>query len=312
MSLAPEPGGFSLADGTRVRPADPFFITGSGRCGTTLMRRMILERAAVVIPPENYILALSTRLMQQAGSDWPVFCRLALANLRRHSAGWAFYGIDPREALGLLSAIDAAHRSMANFWHGFHALYATRVNKPGETRWGDKTPSNVDALPDILQVFPAARFVFMVRDVFDVAYSYGSMSTPGRAGRYLEGAQRWIDANRRMLAFAGEQAAQSIIVRYEDVVRAPDQAMPAVLRHLNLPAMAAGAMTAQEAQDIAARPDLRNVLTEVSGGFIGKGRSGLSPEIKARIAGIAGPLQRRFGFEPTGAVGAPAAASMPA
>ena len=310
MSLASEPDGlepdgFALADGTRVRPAAPFFITGSGRCGTTLMRRLILERAPVVIPPENYILALSTRLMRQAGSDWPVFCRLVLANLRQHSAGWEYYSVNQHEALGILTAIPAAHRSMANFWHAFHAIYAARVNKPSDTRWGDKTPSNVDALPDIVQVFPAARFIFMVRDVFDVAFSYGSMTTPGRAGRYLEGAQRWVGANNRILAFAAQHTAQSITVHYEQVVRSPDGAMPKVLRHLDLPVLAAGAMTAQEAQDIAARPDLRNVLTGVSEGFIGKGRAGLTNEMKARIAAIATPLQRRFGYEPTGAAPPP-------
>lgn len=300
MSLASGSDGFALADGTQVRPGTPFFITGSGRCGTTLLRRLVLERAAVVIPPENYILALSTRLMQQAGGDWPIFCRLTLANLRQHSPGWDFYDLDPRTAFTLLAAMPDAHRTMADFWHAFHALYATRMGKPGETRWGDKTPSNVDALPDIVQVFPAARFVFMLRDAFDVAYSYGSMATPGRAGRFLEGAQRWVDANRRVLAFVQAHPAQSLLLRYEDVVRAPDQALPAVLRHLDLPARSLEPMTARETQDIAARPELRNVLTDVDAGFIGKGRARLPAETKARIAALTAPLQRRFGYEPSG------------
>lgn len=35
---------FAVSDGTLVRLGNPFFITGSGRCGTTLLRRLILER----------------------------------------------------------------------------------------------------------------------------------------------------------------------------------------------------------------------------------------------------------------------------
>ena len=54
-------GRFSLADGTEVRPSIPFFIAGSGRCGATLLRRLVAEQTTVVIPPENYMLALQSR-----------------------------------------------------------------------------------------------------------------------------------------------------------------------------------------------------------------------------------------------------------
>jgi len=65
----PDEASFALADGTVVRPSRPFFVTGSGRCGTTLTRRRLIERAHAVIPPENYGLAASAGFLPQAGTD---------------------------------------------------------------------------------------------------------------------------------------------------------------------------------------------------------------------------------------------------
>jgi len=38
----------------RNEPINPFFIVGSGRCGTTLMRRLLQASPQVHIPPENW------------------------------------------------------------------------------------------------------------------------------------------------------------------------------------------------------------------------------------------------------------------
>jgi protein-tyrosine sulfotransferase len=305
MTPVCEAARFTLSDGTPVRPGNPFFITGSGRCGTTLMRRLVIERTGAVIPPENYILALSLRLMTIAKGDWAMFCRLVLSGLQKHSGCWADFGIDAGAAFALLSRIPGDLREIANFWHAFHAIYATHVNKPAETRWGDKTPANVDGLAEIIRIFPQARFIFMVRDVFDSAYSHGSMSVHGRTDNYLGGARRWVDANARITTFCQQYAPQAIIVMYEELARFPEREMQRVLSHLDVPASTANALNAIEAQDIAAQPYLRNVLHDVSGDFIGKGRANLPDDVKRRICDIAAPLQIRLGYEPTGAIGFP-------
>lgn len=298
-----EAAGFTLGDGTHVQPQVPFFIAGSGRCGTTLLRRLLIERARVVIPPENYLLAVSPRLMVMAQGDWVSFCRLVLANLVKHSGNWADFGIDGTAALSLFTTIPAGHRTVANFWHAFHALYARHVGRPSETRWGDKTPSSVDALPEIAGIFPDARFIFMVRDVFDMAYSYGSMAAAGRAGDYLGGARRWVDANTKLLDFCERcPAPPPVIVRYESLVLDAEREMARAMVHLGIAPSAANALTAAEAHDMAAQPDLRHVLHDVHRESVGKGRRQLPGDATAAISAIAGPLQARLGYEPSGQV----------
>ena len=53
--------------------------------------------------------------------------------------------------------------------------------------------------------------------------------------------------------------------------------------------------------DIAIHPNLSNALHAVRSDTIGRGRAGLSDDVKAAIAAIAAPLQRRLGYEPFGA-----------
>jgi hypothetical protein len=140
----------------------------------------------------------------------------------------------------------------------------------------------------------------MVRDVFDMAYSYGTMPMQARNGQYLGGARRWVHANSRILAFSEQYPAQVITIRYEDLVRFPDREMQRVIDHLAIPTCWAGALNAMEARDIVLRPHLGNVLGDVRDDFIGKGRANLINEVKADIAGIAAALQTRLGYEATG------------
>jgi Sulfotransferase family len=291
---------FSLADGTIVRPDYPFFITGSGRCGTTLMRRLVVERTHAIVPPENYVLATSARLMTQAGGDWPRFCRQCLSHLRA-SPDWAVrLDPDPAEILGLLTSIPPIFRTVADFWHALHAVLATRVGKPAETRWGDKTPSNAGLLPEIRRLFPDARVLLLVRDVFDMAWSYGTTAIPGRTGRYLEGARRWVAANTRALCFAARHPDQVLIVRYEDLTTGPEREMARVLTHLALPVFPPGVLNDLEARDIVSHKHLGNTLGAVTGDSIGKGRAGLPVAVREMIADLAAPLQTRLGYEATG------------
>lgn len=291
---------FSLSDGTPVRPSNPFFITGSGRCGTTLLRRLVMQRADVIIPPENRSLAASPRIIEACGEDWGLFCRLVFNYLQQATASSLHFGDDWVLVMVLLQNIPREVRTVANFWHAFHALYAARLNRPGDTRWGDKTPSNTVDLPNLVEVFPQARFVFLVRDVFDSAYSYGSMSAADRPGQYWDGARRWVLTNSHILAFAERFPEQTTLLCYEDLVRFPGRAVARVLQHLRLPSVTPRALVPAETQDIANAAHLSNALGDVSSNYIGKGRAGLTRHDKHRIAGIAASLQLWFGYEPSG------------
>lgn len=295
---------FALSDGTDVFAAPPFFITGSGRCGTTLMRRLLIEQTGVVIPQENYTLADSARWKALARTDWPACCSAVVEHLARSGAGLANFGLEQRELLDLLNSVPPDRRTLPNLWHAFHAIYAAKAGLAGANRWGDKTPLNARKVGRIVEIFPEARFVFMFRDVFDVAYSYGSMSALARKGRYLEGATRWVDANRHLLNFCSRHPHAACIVRYEDLVEAADETVARVTAFLGLE-RSPRALSSAEARDMVTQSHLRKVTTEVDRSSVGAGRANLSAADKSVIAEQAAALQVALGYETSGIEASP-------
>lgn len=291
---------FQMIDGTVVTASVPVFITGSGRCGTTLMRRLVIERSKTVIPPENYTLGAIGHFQGGGQAGWEAYCRGILSHLTANRDDWTSFAIDEARALQHLSSIPPEAQSAANFWHAFHAIYAQSAGKDSSFRWGDKTPLNVGRLGHIRSIFPDARFVFMVRDVLDVSYSYGNMPILGRQGKYLEGAKRWIDANSRIKAFTEANPGSAIVVRYEDLVVDPDAQVAKVIDFAGLERSEGQGITASESRDIRTKSHLQNALGEVRNDFVGKGRDGLSADLKAAILADAAPLQRFFGYDTEG------------
>jgi hypothetical protein len=141
----------------------PFFIVGSARSGTTLLRLMLNAHREVAVPPESRFI---TELWR--GAD-EISVHDYLSGLARHKR---FQAWDlPIEAVanelqgdGVVpysSAVDATFRAWA------------RVQ--GKTRWGDKTPRYIEDIPLLSGLFPDARFIHLVRDGRNVALSYADV-----------------------------------------------------------------------------------------------------------------------------------------
>ncbi|MEA2517440.1 MAG: hypothetical protein QOG16_1278 [Actinomycetota bacterium] len=55
------------------------------------------------------------------------------------------------------------------------AAYQAFARAHGKVRWGDKTPRYVEHIPLLVELFPDARFVHLLRDGRDVALSYANV-----------------------------------------------------------------------------------------------------------------------------------------
>ena len=117
---------FRLKDQTKVSPSDPFFITGPDRCGTTLLRRLIVEKSGAVIPPENYSLEASGRFRSISQQDWTLSCRLLIGEVQQDSQQNEVFGMDAATAISLLSSIPAEHRTIARLISGMPFMPSTR------------------------------------------------------------------------------------------------------------------------------------------------------------------------------------------
>lgn len=98
----------------------------------------------------------------------------------------------------------------------------------GKHRWVEKTPAHIHAIGRILEVYPDARILLIVRDGRDVAVSLRK-----RTGNFAAGVARWMQDNR-----AGEaywNYPQVFKLTYEALVTDFDSILPRVCEFIGEP-----------------------------------------------------------------------------
>ena len=210
----------------RAPVPDPFFIVGNDRSGTTMLR-LILDRGPdVAIPPESMFLTdLAGAYAAGRPHDAQDAARL-VAEVWKHPkvSRWGLRGGPPPVPDGLDSR--AAYR------FAVEAPFRAYAAQEGKPRWADKTPHYVHHVDHLLALWPAARFVVLVRDGRDVALSLRRM--PFGPNNAWAAAQWWARGVR-----AGERARREHpdavrVVRYEDLVRRPREVVAEVCAFLDL------------------------------------------------------------------------------
>ncbi len=180
----------------------PIFVVGANGSGTTLLRLMLDSHPRIAIPEETGFLRLA------ATHRWVPYWKL----------GGDWYG-----NLGLTE--DQLHAELATFYGGLFGSYAAAR---GKQRWGDKTPFHVWHLDLATRMFPDAVVIGMVRHPAAVASSMRR-----RFRRSIRaGVTHWRRSNRQLLHSGARLGDRFLLVRYEDLVTAPEPAMRAVLEHL--------------------------------------------------------------------------------
>lgn len=213
-----------MAEATGASPQSfqgPVFLVGMPRSGTKLLRGLLNQHARVGIPD------IETECLPYWVRRWPRY-----GDLSQAAAFHAFY----QEALKLPYFVYMAGRdsliSEQDWRRGvqtfdpagvFEALIRHDAAAPrGSARlWGDKSPSYVTHLPLLKQLYPAARFIHIIRDVRD--YVLSIQKAWGKSP--LRAAQRWVEGVSRARADAAGFPADYLEIRYEDLLQAPEAAL---------------------------------------------------------------------------------------
>lgn len=169
----------------------------------------------------------------------------------------------------------------------------------------EKTPQHIRHMDRIRQAVPGARFVVMVRDGRDVTASIAR-----RVGDPAEGMKRWVCDT--LLSRQAEAAADTTILRYEDLTEDTEGRIREVCRFIGLPfdpAMLDYHRTAvtwngtdgsrkgsgQEGEEHRALRAWQ--LNQPIFNATGQGREDLPPEITASLFdGVAGDLMAHFDY----------------
>jgi hypothetical protein len=196
---------------------DPFFIIGSGRCGTTLLRKALFAHPKICIPPETYVFSECVQLFRTYRTlPWKVLVFLVLSRLEYHPKFDAF-NLSLRPLANELVSVPEDKRSLALILDQFMRYYAQEKGFSC-TKWGDKTPRNTWKLDDIHSVFPDAKYIHIIRHGADVVQSYL------RTGLHVDlaySAERWKKTVHLARSFGARHPDQYLEMRYEELVQNP-------------------------------------------------------------------------------------------
>jgi protein-tyrosine sulfotransferase len=265
-------------------------VLGMPRSGTTLLRRLLDAHPRICCPGETFLLRASARFIQS-----------------ERIASGIEYGV-----LGGLRALGAAEEdvlsALRQLCFGVLDQLAQRDGKP---RWASKTAVDSFYLSEIERIYgDHASFIVVVRHGLDVVCSLQEFAQELQAyiselhayvvrhPRPLTAfAHAWADVTQDLLAFA-ERKPNAILVRYEDLVSAPEPTLSRLFGFIEEPWDASIIEAAFDNAEVSGLGDWKGYgATGIDAASVGRWRD-LPGSTVADLAPIVNPVLERCGYPP--------------
>lgn len=198
--------------GGRLASATPLFLLGAARSGTTILAKILNSHPDILMTNETAVL-------------------LALAGLIKKSRQGVTAGVWYGKTYNVLWA-DLLRQRAKELVVDFYEQIAAAEGKESVAFWGDKHPYYCDCLEFIHELFPNAKYIFIIRDPRDVATSIAQMvSVPLAMG--ISSVARFLEAYDAF--FQNHPELPIYMVKYEDLVADYRTTTMGVLDWLGLP-----------------------------------------------------------------------------
>lgn len=265
----------------------PFFILGSGRCGSTYLLTLLEKHPHIALSNEAHAF------------DFLWFCSeyASLPTYQRRTfelhATVELHGLVNVDYTATFAQVFTRHaKAIAE------DFYATHFKDKAFRRWGDKLPDPRAALA-ARELWPDTAYIVLVRDPRDVLCSFRKFAESGGATikeHLPQWGQRAADdfcvEYRSLYGHGLGFVPGHLLVRYEDLVRDPLTELRRCLEHLGL------------SNDTVHTADLqKSALFSQHGtstsaqASIGRWRNDLPAEDVAVIARELGDLLQHFGYD---------------
>jgi protein-tyrosine sulfotransferase len=274
-----------------------FFIVGSYRSGTTLLRLILNENSEISCPPET---ACLVRLLIKHQDFIFDINSKKIANIIGEfenefiAQGWkSFPGVETVKD-NLYGSINCA-----SIYSAIMQAYAFE-SKKSNTLWvGDNTPVYALDWQLINDYFPNSKFIFLIRDPRDVIASV--YKSPFKSCfNYKSCSLEWQE--RMLQGILAEQAlgkGRVLTIRYEDLVSHPDREVKLICGYLGVEydGNMLDFFNKNAAQNISSQGHHLNAKNPISTSSIGGYKNKLSNKDILRIDNELRSLMTIFGYK---------------
>ena len=197
-----------------------FFIVGSARSGTTLLRMMLNAHPEVAVPPES-------RFVVDLYRSDEVQVDAFLERLESHPR-WTTWDTPIEDVRAQLTGMTTV-----TYPEAIEAAYMAYAQNRNKKRYGDKTPRYIEDIPLLSRLWPEAKFVHLVRDGREVALSYADVpfgpSTVAKAAALWKARVKLGMERGRPLG-----TARYVELRYERLLANPQEEVEGLCSFLDL------------------------------------------------------------------------------
>lgn len=192
------------------------FAGGCPRSGTTLLQRVVGAHPTVFSDQEFQFLPSHVLDLREVMAD-----SIRAGNIDR------------------IVDQDTLNDALRNF---VATIFFKKLCDTGKSVFCEKTPSNALVLPELLKLFPEARFILILRDPRDIVNSFKGVRQrylsksirPPRFVRSVAASVAEINAYFEHGIAAARSDSRILIVHYEDLVNEPDATVRRICDHTGL------------------------------------------------------------------------------
>lgn len=198
---------------------DPVYVAGVERTGTSLMFALLASHPELAMTRRTNLWTYFYDQFGDLSSDANLEACLGLMRSYKRLVALDLDFDDIRTTF-----IGQPDRSYARLFATIEGQYAARL---GKVRWGDKSLHTERFTAQIIDAFPRARFVHMIRDPRDRYASVISRWKVRKGGAGASAAE-WLESAQLAAVNHGAFPANYLIVRYEDLSARPEETMRSV------------------------------------------------------------------------------------
>ncbi len=217
--------------GSSPRIRNPVFLLGAPRSGTSLTYSVLLVSGQFpVYKAETHLLDVCKPLYGDIADS---------RNRKRFLKDWVVSSQFRRSGLDAADFMQRADRPFRHYGEFLRWFMEEVARAQGKARWLEKTPGHIFEAKNLLDWFPDARFLHVVRDGRDVALSlrnkgWLSSRRGGSLNQLVSAARLWyraISFGRWLQREAGERYLE---FRYEDLVQRREETLQQINRFLGI------------------------------------------------------------------------------
>ncbi len=282
--------------------SNPIFIVGANRSGTTLVRLILNAHPRIAIPDE--LIYLDAHLAGIPIEQWRS-PDLSAEAYERFVSNFLEHNCRVLDIIDKTALKDEILSAPPNFRRPYRQVLNAWAQAHEKPRWGEKTPGNL-FYPDILlEMFPDAQFVYVVRDPRAGVASMQRVSFfPDDV--VLNALSRLKhDTTGRALLHTHVPAAQRHTILYEELVQHPESVTQSLCEFLGenyTPKMLHFHQDAGEYMKDKAEQTYNEAATHpITDDRVDAWRDSLRPPEVAAVESICAPILHTFEYEFTSA-----------